>query len=83
MTEPIPADIRSKVEALVAKAQADDTFAFRLREEPEAVLTAEGFTGDALSTLTRELSDEGVEGFVRCDRISCIFTSCTYWTGWD
>jgi len=80
MNESIPADIRPMIERLVTRAREDDTFAHRLREDPETMLSAEGFTDEVLETLTRELGDEDVEGFHVCDRITCILTWCTFWT---
>jgi hypothetical protein len=82
MNEAIPADIRPKIRALVARASSDDTFALRLREDPEAVLSAEGFTGEVFDVMSYELGENDVVAFQKHDRISCIFTTCTYWTEW-
>jgi hypothetical protein len=84
MADNIDPTVRARLDALVAKARGDDTFAFSLKSDPDATLRAEGFTDDLLETLTRELGDSEVEGFARCKRTcdpwTCIFTGCSYWT---
>jgi hypothetical protein len=72
--------MRERVDALLAKARSDETFAFSLKDDPDTVLRAAGFTDETLETLTREIGSSEVEGFQRCswtcDRYSCWVTAC-------
>jgi hypothetical protein len=80
MADNVDSTVRAKIDALIARARADDAFAFELTNAPEATLQAEGFGGEVLEVMAGELGNDDVAGYVRCDRISCLLTSCTFWT---
>jgi hypothetical protein len=70
--------IREKAEAMLAKARQDDTFAHALRDEPEDVLRAQGFQGEALDTFVSEITADDVVAYQRCSNYTCILTSCFF-----
>ena len=72
-------DVRERAESLIARASADETLLEQLRSDPGAVLSAEGFSGEALDTLSSEISGADVQGFRRCDRYTCIVSICGNW----
>jgi hypothetical protein len=70
--------VRERAEALIIKARQDDTFAHALRDNPEAVLSAEGFQGEALDTLIAEVEADDVVAYQKCKDWTCILTSCFF-----
>ena len=82
MTDAEGTAVRQQVDALIAHAKSDGAYAARLREDPQPELSAAGFDGELLETLSREIAPPDVEGFARCtftcDRFSCAITSCGY-----
>jgi hypothetical protein len=69
--------VRERAEALLAKAREDDTFAHALRDDPEGVLSAEGFQGDVLDTMVAEIKGDDAVGYQRCP-FSCVHTQCWF-----
>jgi hypothetical protein len=67
--------IRGKLDAVVARARADQGFRDQLKSDPEATLKAAGVPEVAIPDFMREEGLGGdVVGYAKCT-ISCLFTS--------
>jgi hypothetical protein len=77
-------EIRLKSAKIEFQAKSDPAFLKQLRDDPMAVLQAEGLDYDAAQELTSQLEGDPAHLAARCpgkcDPLSCIVTTCCWFT---
>jgi hypothetical protein len=76
-------EIRLKSAKVEFQAKSDPAFLKRLRDDPMAVLQAEGLDYPAAQELTAQLRDPvalAARCPDKCDPLSCIVTTCCWFT---
>jgi hypothetical protein len=86
-----PNEIRRVVQHVVDRSHADAAYKQQLQQDPRGTLVEAGLSEQAASHMVQyELPDYGggttgeVSGYMSpqpCDGITCIITSCTWFTG--
>ena len=73
-------EVRQKALTVEFKAKSDAAFLKRLREDPVAVLQAEGFDLTTAQKVSSQLQDDPAAGPGKCDPATCLFTTCRWFT---
>ena len=73
-------EVRQKSLKVEFKAKSDPAFLKRLQDDPVAVLQAEGFDLTAAQEVASQLRDDPTAVAGKCDPLTCIVTTCTWFT---
>jgi hypothetical protein len=78
MTSPELEEIRRKSDSILSRAQSDESFRQKLKDDPEGILRAEGLPDEAIGDFIREAELGEVAGYLRvadCG-VTCTISSC-------
>jgi hypothetical protein len=74
MAEDQVQEIRKKSQAIVSRAESDESFRQKLVDDPEATLRAEGLDGEGITDFVRETGLADVAGY----RMPGLLGDCGY-----
>lgn len=69
-------EVRKKSEAILGRAETDESFRLKLRDDPEGTLRAEGLPDEAIGDFVREAELGDVGGYLMDCGFTCSISTC-------